>query len=367
MEKQFSRERGGEFIRVRSVAGKRNAAKIISNGQCSMPNCVRSIFARLSCFHLSVFDNMRKWLRIVSVIAFAGAVSGLIWLGVWVHGRRLIQGKTEAEWIRSLDVNPSANWQPKELVAQWHALGPEGIRILCKALNKGIGPMHYRYEQFYQSGLGNVLERILPAPIDSSAIRRSAASLLYKMGLDAKSGVSAMVRALKNEPNEDVRMEIVAALNEDMLRGNEREKAALLPLLIRDTHANFDWGLRVNAVWGLGLYPERREVVVPALIDALKDTEADVRGAAVAVLQKMAPDAAKPEIARAIITMLQKQEEPFFLPGRVELLGNLGTNASAAVPALLEAIKGTNSAVAEAAAHALKKIDPEAAAKAGVQ
>jgi HEAT repeat protein len=82
------------------------------------------------------------------------------------------------------------------------------------------------------------------------------------------------------------------------------------------------------------------KAAVPALIDALKDDEADVRG--------LAADA----------------------------LGGIGAEAKAAVPALIEAFKdeadyyrswrGYPHKVSAAATYALSKIDPEAARRAGV-
>lgn len=48
-------------------------------------------------------------------------------------------------------------------------------------------------------------------------------------------------------------------------------------------------------------------------------------------------------------------------------LGQLGTAAKDAVPALIETLKDENGDVRQDAAIALKKIDPEAAKKAGLK
>ena len=50
-----------------------------------------------------------------------------------------------------------------------------------------------------------------------------------------------------------------------------------------------------------------------------------------------------------------------------ELLGAMGTHAKAAVPDLIDALGDIDDDVGRAAAAALKKIDPKAAAKAGVK
>jgi HEAT repeat protein len=48
------------------------------------------------------------------------------------------------------------------------------------------------------------------------------------------------------------------------------------------------------------------------------------------------------------------------------LLGTMGPGAEAAVPALAEAVKDSDTNLAVHAANALKRIDPQAAAEAGV-
>jgi HEAT repeat protein len=48
-------------------------------------------------------------------------------------------------------------------------------------------------------------------------------------------------------------------------------------------------------------------------------------------------------------------------------LGNFGPNAQQAIPALLQLLSDLDVAVRFTATNALKKIDPEAAAKAGVK
>ena len=50
-----------------------------------------------------------------------------------------------------------------------------------------------------------------------------------------------------------------------------------------------------------------------------------------------------------------------------QILGELGPGAKEAVPALLQSLRDRENAVRDAAAAALKQIDPKAAAKAGVR
>jgi HEAT repeat protein len=86
-----------------------------------------------------------------------------------------------------------------------------------------------------------------------------------------------------------------------------------------------------QAIRELGSRPEEAERAVPALVEALRDENGYVRR-----------DAAY-------------------------ALGKLGAEAKSAVPALLAARKGRERSVRKAVDEALKKIDPGAAAKAGVR
>ena len=63
---------------------------------------------------------------------------------------------------------------------------------------------------------------------------------------------------------------------------------------------------------------------------------------------------------------LKSKEEG--LPGKaLEALGKIGPAAKEAVPALVEIVKNGKKAMRKQAGDALKRIDPKAAAKAGVR
>jgi len=98
---------------------------------------------------------------------------------------------------------------------------------------------------------------------------------------------------------------------------------------IDQLHAK-DSAQRLHAVGALARRPAEAEVVVPALAEALKDPDTFVRR----------------DAARA--------------------LGEIGPAAKPALPALLSALQDKHAAVHKAAGEALRKIDADAAAKAGI-
>jgi HEAT repeat protein len=99
---------------------------------------------------------------------------------------------------------------------------------------------------------------------------------------------------------------------------------------IDQLHAK-DSAQRLHAVKALTRRPAEAEVVVPALAEALKDEDTFVRRDAAKALGEMGP-AAKPALAALLVTLQDK-----------------------------------HAAVHKAAAEALRKIDAEAAARAGVR
>ncbi|EEF57459.1 HEAT repeat domain-containing protein, partial [Pedosphaera parvula] len=287
---------------------------------------------------------------------------GLAWQILRAQSYRLIQGKTEAEWIKSITYRGES-----AETDQWRALGPQGIEMLVKALNAGNGPLESRYARIWPS-LPDFLRHWLPVPVNSYSTRMCAINMLERLGPDAKSAIPEMVKALKREKTSGVRLSIIDCFSYErgLLRGRDREKNELLPEFIAAMQSP-EWALRNNAALALAEYPERADVVVPVLMKTLNDSSVEVRMMAAKALHLVAPQtAAKPEVVEVIIGILKNPNDQIAYQA-AQLLGDIGNAASAAIPALTESIHGTNRLVASTAERALKKIDPQAAAKAGVK
>jgi HEAT repeat protein len=103
------------------------------------------------------------------------------------------------------------------------------------------------------------------------------------------------------------------------------------------------------------------ETTVPALREALKDRNPLVRLVAAESLWKI-----DPEDRRAVAALAAGlKERAWHLAA--EMLGRVGKDAKMALPALVGALKDREMVVRLAAARALLRIDPKAAAKAGVE
>ena len=162
---------------------------------------------------------------------------------------------------------------------------------------------------------------LVPVHFKSAEVRRAEAAFGYEaLGPLANAQVPSLMDAITNDPSPEVRLAAEEVL---IYLGPEARRAA--PALFRATKDPNDM-VRINAFWVLGkILPEAR-LTIPVLVAGLDDPSPGAR-------------------FRAAI-----------------VLGEYGSAAKAAVPALLRVLP-TNSA----ARTALERIDPEAAAKAGVK
>ena len=111
--------------------------------------------------------------------------------------------------------------------------------------------------------------------------------------------------------------------------------------------------VRRNAASALGRIGPAAEAAVPALIEALKDDDNEVRRNAAFALGRIGPaaEAAVPALIEAL-----KDEDSDVQRRAAFALGRIGPAAEAAVPALIEALKDEDSDVQRRAASALGRI-----------
>ena len=130
---------------------------------------------------------------------------------------------------------------------------------------------------------------------------------------------------------------------------------------------------RYSAAYSLSFIGPAAKDALPALIQNFKDTDESVRDATVKALFAIAQDQKtyrwRPECVSVMMpALIQILKEPNTDDLRViRLLGDLGGDAKNAVPALLPFLNNANVAISSATAVAIKSIDHEAAAKAGIK
>jgi HEAT repeat protein len=191
-------------------------------------------------------------------------------------------------------------------------------------------------------------------------------SLLRNLGKDAGLAEPAVARAMEEEDTR-VRVGALSCYELGMLEGiGEKQKVARLPAFVLATRDS-EWAVRNNAVVALQFYTNQAKIVTPVLLGTLKDSDFHVRMTSAEALARVDVQAGiQAGILPMFVSMLKDPNLPM-ASRATRALGDLGTNASPAVPALIEAAKSTNRFVAQNSLYALKKIDPEAAVNAAAK
>jgi HEAT repeat protein len=128
--------------------------------------------------------------------------------------------------------------------------------------------------------------------------------------------------------------------------------------------ADANYGTRMQAADMIGNAGAAARGLAPQLRRLLKDPAANVRVSAAGALWRVTDD---PKEALPVLLALLKEGDPLYVRAHAaSKLGMMGPRARAAVPALLEAYRSGDANLRGAAGFALKIIDRDAAARAGV-
>jgi len=184
---------------------------------------------------------------------------------------------------------------------------------------------------------------------------KAARIVLDPVGAQTKTVIPVLAEALKDEAA-PVRAGAAAALY-----WIAAEAGTAVPAL---TGALQDPDSRVRRLSALALarIGLGARSAVPALIQVLVDEDARVRAAATSALGRIGPDA-----ATGVVEALQKDKAPRIRAAAAAALPAIPDRVPATVPALIAAMKDADAGVRAAATLALKKIDPQAAKKAGAK
>jgi hypothetical protein len=283
------------------------------------------------------------------------ALAELAWFGLRPgKPEPVFQGKPARFWIDDL-ARAASN---QEVAATWEQFGPAAVPVLAKALGKGNDPLQRLYGRIWPQ-LPKFLPRRLAQPVNCVSIRQKAAALLGVVPYDITPAIPALLRAI-NDEDPGVRMNAANPLGK--IGETHRE---VLPVLLRAMR-NKDRMVRGNIVVSLGRF-QRPSDAIPPLLKALEDPDASVRVRAVNSLRRIAPET---EAKLDMVTLpLRCANDPDWRARiyAVEALGHSGNRARAAVPVLQRLLQDGDASIRRAATNALKQIDPEAAAKAGVR
>ena len=138
-----------------------------------------------------------------------------------------------------------------------------------------------------------------------------------------------------------------------------------VPALIR-LLGNGNMNVRFGAAMSLGMIGQPAEAAVPALLERVDDHYTIVQIFSIAALGEIHADASTvvPGLTNKLVTTSKNGLTETFV---MEALGKFGEEAKGALPVITSQLNSTYPEARMSATNALKLIDPEAAARAGVK
>jgi HEAT repeat protein len=320
---------------------------------------------------------MRKRVRIALAVLLIAMVGAIAWQALRLR-EPVYQGKRLSLWLQRY----SPDGDSTEVDEAVRSMGTNAIPTLLGNLQATDSPLkltlaalglrytraetrHVRAERGFkalEADASNAVPALVEIYEQTSApsARRAAANALVEIGPAAKQAIPALIKSATNA-NSDVRAFALYTLGRMAL-----EPELVDPVLIRALH-DPDREVRYQAAYGLSSFAFMggdTKPAVPALIEALQDSYTGVRGGAALALGHIHSETGV--VVPALIESLHDREV-FVRAQAAAALGEFGTNGKPAVNPLVELLSDTNQDARNAVSKALRAIDPEAAAKAGVK
>jgi HEAT repeat protein len=186
-------------------------------------------------------------------------------------------------------------------------------------------------------------------------VRDRAIGSLGELGPRAKAAIPALLEIMKQSPGRetDTSGRAIAALQ-------KIDPEIIRPLLVKELSSP-DASTRAQAVRALGGLGDAAKDALPAMEKLLKDPDNKVRVVAAQAVWKM--DRAKVSaVVPVFIEGLRDQTSWYNRGTSAHLLGQIGPEAKAAIPVLMETLKDQHEDIRGLAADALGQMGPEAKA-----
>ena len=321
--------------------------------------------------------------RIIIAFLFFAFFTALIWL--FLPAGPSYQGKPLRYWLAfyTLYVPGSSPEHQDQVDEAVREIGTNGIPTLLEMLQeKDPPPSKVRWRAILW------ILRIIPQPQPASRHHLQAARAFQVLGADASNAVPALVQIYHRKISPSSQQQTLEALRGigpsalataapvllDGLTNSSTSTAGFaisemhgqsevfVPALINALKDPNDF-VRSSAARTLAKYGPAAKPAVPALIPLLNDPDWNVHRFAADALKKIDPEAAVPALINAL-----KDSNVYVRSDAAWGLAAYGPAAKTAVPVLVDLYKNDpDPAVRADVAYVLKKIDSVAAAEAGVK
>ncbi len=261
---------------------------------------------------------MSKQVRIDILGILLIPVLGVLLYEVLRPHEQVYEGRTLRVWLEQSAVGGPMSAAGTISVETVRQFGAGAVPTLLKMARVKDSPFKHKWIKLVRA------QSLLPIQLHTEEEYHSMACFgFYALGPVGKDAVPPLIDLLKNN-DPDIR-----STARDCLGNIGPAAKAAVPLLVQfinDTNRIVRWDTMIN----LGRINMEPEVVVPVLMENLNPTNA-------------------------------------LLSTTIFVLGEFREKAKPAVPALLQYLNDKNNFVRNEATNALKQIDPEAAAKAGIR
>jgi hypothetical protein len=286
----------------------------------------------------------RIWLLALPVILLVGGL--MVW-GLWPEPNQVFHGKRESEWIDQACYSVNMPL-PDEFVGQWRNFGPEGVEVLLRGLNRELGKANNPWIRLYRRIHGRVAAHVPfisnPAFDSRVVVRHTILLLLHILDADLGLATPPVARAMRDDDPHVRSMAmgffITPVKERDwevrLNRMDPGQKQKLLGEFIQGVQA--PQPVRSTAAIALGFYPEAAHLVVPPLVNCLRDLDPAVRVFSARTLNRVDPAAAQKQGALKIIlnTLDGTYRDEV---SSLWALREFETEADVIIPALLDALE----------------------------
>ncbi len=240
--------------------------------------------------------------------------------------------------VRTMDLGNTLGvfgWQLHSVErSPWTALLGIFFRLMvCATLARALHALHVRW--LGSRALRPLEDYILDLNDDSEKVRAAAAQALGEIGSAARQAVPALVQTVDDDDG------AVVCGTRQALALIGPPAMSLVPDLLALLE-NPNWAVRRAAVQSLGRLGSAARAALPALVVKIADADRTVEKLAEHALSRIDPDWARnASIESAVPTLVRKLEhrDQRIRQRAAEVLGRLGSIASAALPHLVARLK----------------------------
>src|SRR6266849_1461013 len=309
---------------------------------------------------------MRIGLQIAPLILFVTVVVVLALYCVWPH-ERSYQGRPFSQWLEEYRqvLNNTNREQQRKDQERFAAVDPAIVPDLVKVLERTpslnfegkLGNQLFQFPATRRMGswLGN-------RATEAQNRRLVANYLLGLLGPKAEPAIPAMLRMYQNTNDPEwVRSSIPWSL----ARINRRPDLVVPVLAEALSSPQFT----ETAAYALAEFGTNSISAIPALLKTLHHPDMVSALAAAQTIQMIDPKASLAAVDEVMPLLIKALESPVRVNwgAAIQLLAQYGDRAKWAVPTLLRLLDDEDALIRFSVTNSLRSIDPEAAAKAGVQ